>query len=436
MSAAHLHAVPGPDHASASLPAVVETEPEEEAAVVELLDAVPAPAAPAEAGEDQAAEAGDELEDQEDAEPAEELDDDAEEPGEDVPRRALVMPNLRPYVTANRGAAKELGSLVVEVKRGTAVRVAWKVLRGGGIVIFLVVRSWFSGELAPKVPPVWRFILGPLVAVYAVVQTVVLYRWAPLVAVPAWPLLFVIAQRWATGKGDQAAKAKATTKDSGKSGKDSAKASPKTFAARLAAALTQPSAEASEKTPAKASPEVPAKASPEAPAEPSPETAEGSPATPGQEAGEQLEETPLLEAPAPPSRDDIVRALHALVGESSGVRHTDLRDRLRYPSTRAVREALEAAGIPSRPGVRAVGGNGAGVHRRNFPPLTPLREETPGPGVVAGQDANNNNANSVNAPQKGVRVDGTYWPPGRPYHFAPHPENPDRTVIVRHADSP
>lgn len=375
MSAA-LHAVPAPG---------------EEPAPVELLDAVPAPAGPGE--EDQA------------AEPAEDLED-AGEPGEEAPpRRALALPDLRPYVTADRETVKGVGRGLVPV------------FRAGGVVVLLVLRGWFSGELAPKVRPLWRLILGPLLTVYAVGQTVALYPWALLLLVPALPLVALIARRWAAVQADRAAKAKASAKASGKGGKASAKegskepakSTPNTFAARLAAALSRPS--------------------PEAPAEASPEPAE----EPGEEAGEELEETPVQEAAPAPSRDDIVRALHALVGGSSGVLHTALRDRLRYPSTRAVREALEAAHIPSRSGVRAVGGNGPGVHRRDIPPLPPPREGSPGSGVVAGQGANNNANNAGEGSGEGLGVEGSDQAPRYPFDVVPDPERgPSAWRIIPH----
>ncbi|MBP5906828.1 hypothetical protein F3K40_15325 [Streptomyces sp. LBUM 1478] len=204
MSAAHLHAVPDPDDVPASAPAGVATAPGEGAAVVELLDAVPAPTAPPEDVEEvQAAEAADELED---AEEPGEYPDEEESGEEDVPPRAFALPDLRPYVTADRETARELRSLAADVTRTTAPRVRrglapvvrglWKIIRAGAVVVLLALRAWFSGELAPKVPPLWRIILGPLITCAAVFQTVVLYPWAPLLLVPAWPLLALIVQRW------------------------------------------------------------------------------------------------------------------------------------------------------------------------------------------------------------------------------------------------
>ncbi|MGV2914587.1 hypothetical protein [Streptomyces alfalfae] len=395
MSAAHLHAVPNPDDvpAPAPAPAAAETPPGEGAAVVGLLDAATVPTWPTE-------EAGDE--------PGDQAAEEEPEQGH-TPRRAFAFPCLHPYVVVNRGTAmelgRELGSLAADVTRTTAPRVrrglapvtraVWRVVRAGTGVVFLVLRAWFVGEIAPKVPPLWRLLLGPLLTVYAVGQAVVLYPWAPLLLPLAWPLLAVVAQRWADGRVKQAAKAKASGKGGKGTAKEDGKAAPKTFAARLAAALHQPAAEAS----------------PEASAAVSAGPAPASSA----EVGEEAEETPVQEAPAAPSREDIVRALHALVGGSSGVLHTALRDHLRYPSTRAAREALDAAHIPSRPGVRAEGGNGPGVHRMNIPPLPPSQEGAPGSGVVAGQHANNNANNIGEGSREGLAVDNNDHE--RPYPF-------------------
>jgi hypothetical protein len=404
MSAAHLHVVPDPDDAPTTAPAAVGVPPGEGAVVVEL-EIVPAQPEPAgereedQADEDLAEEAGDELEELDDEEPGEEDQEEVR------PRRALTLPNLRPYVVPDRGTVQEFTDLAADVRRTNAPRLrpVWQILRTGTVALLLVARAWFSGEIAPKVKPLWRLILGPLIAVYAVGQTVVLYPWAPAFLVPAWPLLALLAQRWATVQVKGAGKgATGPGKDGVKeAAKASGKRAPNTLAGRLAAVIARPSAEAS-------------------PEEPAVAPAEGS-EEPDEEAVEELEETPLQEAPAAPSRDEIVRALHSLVGGSSGVLDTALRDHLRYPSTRAVREALSEAGIPHRDGVRAVGGNGPGVHRRDFPPLPPLQEGAPGPGVVAGQDANNNANNAGEGSREGLGADGNQESP-YPFDVVPDPE--------------
>lgn len=408
MSAApQLHPVPEPDDTPAAEAGAVAGE---EAVVMEL-PARPEPA-PAEVREDRPPEQPAEADDQEPEET-----DDGREPGEeDVPRRALAVPDLRPYVTADR-------ETVVDLVRGLAsvLRAVGRPLRVSVVVVLLVLRAWFSGEVAPKVSPLWRLILGPLIAVYAVGQVVVLYPWAPLLLVPALPLVAVIARRWADGQADREAKAKASAK--GRKGsakevsKEAGKSEPKTFAARLAAALARPSAEAS----------------PEAPAEASAEAAETPSAEGGQEAEEERAEPPVQEAPAAPSRDQIVRALHTLVGGSSGVLHTALRDHLRYPSTRAVREALDAAGIPRRDGVRAVGGNGPGVHRADIPPLPPSQEGAPETALSQVTATNNNANNTGEGPEKGLAVEGNDQGTRYPFDVLPDPERgPTSWKVVRH----
>lgn len=371
-AAAHLYPVPDPDdtppHQAADVPG-------EGAAAVE-----PDPAAEPqdEPAQGLVAEAGDTPED---------LDDNAEEPGdkepgeEDTPRRALAMPDLRPYVTADLDTAKEFGVLVVEVTRTTAPRIrrAWAPVGAGTRVLFGLARDWFTGKIAPKVPPIWRLLGVPVLVVYAVARTVAVHPWSPAVLVLAWPVAALVAGRWAAvkaGKGSSKEDSKEPAKAFGKRARRTGASS---LAARLAAAFTGPSAKAS--------------------------------ATPADEAAEETaagpEEPPAeapVEVPAAPSRDDIVKALHALVGTSSGVLNTALRDHLRCPSTRAVREALEAAGIPHRAGVRAMGGIGPGVHKADFPPLPAPREGAQGTGVVAGQEPTTTPTTPEEGPREGFRV--------------------------------
>ncbi|AIV35579.1 hypothetical protein [Streptomyces sp. CCM_MD2014] len=384
MSAAHLHPVPDPDDAPAT---EAGTVPGEEAVVMEL----PAP------------------EVREDTAPGEPAEDDDQEPGEeDGPRHALAVPDLRPYVKVDRQAVGELGALAADVTRstgprlGSALRPVWQLLRVGVRVLGLVLHGWFTGQLCPKVPPFWRLLAAPVFVLYSIGFAVAADPAASLLLIPGWLLVAVAVERWAVVKASRDAKAKASAKagkGAAKEGrKASGKTSPPSFAARLVKARERTSAEA------------PAEASPE----PAAEAGKG----PAEEAPEDQEEPPVQEDPPAPSRDQIVRALHALVGGSSGVLDTALRDRLRYPSTRAVREALDAAGIPHREGVRAVGGNGPGVHRLDFPPLPPSQEGPPGDGVVAGHDANNNANNTGEGSGKGSAVEGNEYP----FDVVPDPE--------------
>lgn len=138
------------------------------------------------------------------------------------------------------------------------------------------------------------------------------------------------------------------------------------------------------------------------------------------------------EPPAGPSPEAVVEALHALVGEGRGVLLTTLRTHLQLPDTRAVREVLSGAGIRVRPGVRTTAGNGPGVHLSDVPPLrSPLDPPQEGR-CLPGQSANANANNTSDPTEKGLRADGSYWPPGKDYHFEPDPRNVHGTVIVHH----
>ncbi len=382
---------------------------------------------------DHPAQAGPEPGEEPELPAAEELEDAAaEEPGEEAPpRRAMTVPDLRPYAVPDRDTVGELRDLAADVTRTTAPRIR-RGLLPLLLALLLVLRAWFTGELAPKVPALWRLVGVPLLVAYLAARTAATYPWAPLLLVPALPLAAVIARRWASRQ----APAKPAGKTDGKDGAEASEESPgkapagkarkggkgpagkggkggrPTLAARLAAVLAPP--------PAEPSPEAPA----EAPAEPSPEA----PAVASAE--------PAEEAPAAPSRDDIVRALHALVGGSSGVLHTALRDRLRYPSTQAVREALDAAGIRRRDGVRAVGGNGPGVHRRDIPPLPPPREGPPGSGCSRRSEAFTNNNNTGEGSGEGLAVDGNEGEREYPFDVVPDPSGRPNAWKVIPRDHP
>ncbi|MFF4146960.1 hypothetical protein ACFY0A_37805 [Streptomyces sp. NPDC001698] len=157
------------------------------------------------------------------------------------------------------------------------------------------------------------------------------------------------------------------------------------------------------------------------------ESAETAPAEAVAEAPEQ--------APEPPSLEVVTRALHALVGEGRGVLLTTLRQHLGLADTRAVRGVLDGAGIRVRPGVRTAAGNGPGVHRQDFPPCLSASGPAQESPLLQVNGANANANNTERGAREGLRVDGSYWPEGKPYHFEPHPMNPDHTVIVYHQDA-
>jgi hypothetical protein len=98
----------------------------------------------------------------------------------------------------------------------------------------------------------------------------------------------------------------------------------------------------------------------------------------------------------PPEADqvDVTEALLSLAGDDRGsVLLTALRDELKLPDTKTVKQLLDEARIPWRAGVRTRAGNGPGVHREDLPPLP---SPAPSGGVGAGEDAN---ANANNAPK-------------------------------------
>jgi hypothetical protein len=123
---------------------------------------------------------------------------------------------------------------------------------------------------------------------------------------------------------------------------------------------------------------------------------------------ENTDEAPA-EPPRDPSREVLAGALHHLYRGGSGVLHTALVQHLGLADTRAAKRALDEAGIPYRTGVRTPAGNGPGVHRSDFPPLSPASGSPQGTDVVAGQPANTNANNTANTPGKGSAVEGNVW---------------------------
>ncbi|MFE0699135.1 hypothetical protein [Streptomyces sp. NPDC058872] len=110
-------------------------------------------------------------------------------------------------------------------------------------------------------------------------------------------------------------------------------------------------------------------------------------------ADEQLEEADPV---------DIVAVLLSLSQGQENVRLTQLQEAAGLPDTKAVRALLDEAGIPIRPGVRAGGKNGPGIHRDDIP-----REEAPPSGRCLCRSHANTNANNTSeeGTEKGLRVD-------------------------------
>jgi hypothetical protein len=123
--------------------------------------------------------------------------------------------------------------------------------------------------------------------------------------------------------------------------------------------------------------------------------------------------------PPAPGPDDAVAALPGLVGDGRGVLLTTLQDHLQVSSTKVVRELLAEAGIPVRDGVRAVVGNGPGVHVDDIPLPSPVPSGGPVGDVGAGESANANTNN--------VRV--RQYESGAVAEFTEDSDNPHRTHI-------
>ncbi len=411
---AALHLVPDPDDEQPPTPDTAgEQQPDPEPA--------PVPAAEQEPGE--------ELHDAEEA--GEELDEEVVP----APRRALALPDLRPYadvtavprvITAGVTATRRARANRAERRNGRPGRLLTIAVdvAAGTLLLLRHGAAWLRGEHGPasvKGPGrIGLALLGGYFA-YRTVDTWPGYGAAGLGAV--WLGAALGERHRQRAQATDAAKKKTKGK--------TAKGSPKT-----AAEDGQDGAEeATEQAPARrswwariSSPERPA-------GEPARTPDEEPDDTPGDDPDEAPAEA-AAEPPAPPSPEAIAGALHRLYRGGSGVLLTTLRQHLSLPHTRAVREVLGGAGIRVREGVRTPGGNGPGVHTHDFPPQPPSPDPSPGGVVCAGESTNNNNANAESGPQKGLSVDGTYWPPGRDYHFEPDPTNPHGTRIVYHRGEP
>ncbi|MYT26117.1 hypothetical protein GTW69_38605 [Streptomyces sp. SID7760] len=96
---------------------------------------------------------------------------------------------------------------------------------------------------------------------------------------------------------------------------------------------------------------------------------------------------------------DIVEALQSLAVGGAHVRLTQLQEAAGLPDTKVVRALLDEAGVPVRPGVRAGGKNGPGVHHDDVPPLSAVGSDPPSGGCLCSSGAN---ANANNGPSKGA----------------------------------
>ncbi|WP_406336623.1 hypothetical protein OG814_33260 [Streptomyces zaomyceticus] len=101
---------------------------------------------------------------------------------------------------------------------------------------------------------------------------------------------------------------------------------------------------------------------------------------------------------------DIVAVLQQLGHGGEHVRLTQLQEAADLPDTKTVRTLLEEASIPIRPGVRAGGKNGPGVHATDIPPI----EAAPSGGCLCRSGATTNANNTAGeGPEKGFRVEHT-----------------------------
>ncbi|MDI9836252.1 hypothetical protein [Streptomyces sp. KAU_LT] len=334
-------------------------------------------------------------------EPGEELHDDEDE--EPAPRRALALPDLRPYADVT-AVPQVLHAGVTATRRARAQRTEHRKGRprrllaiavdvaAGSVLLLRHVPAWLGGEYGPKsVKGGGRFGLAFLGGYFG-------YR-----TVDTWPLHGTagLATLWLAAALGERHRQRAEHKDAAG---DSPKATEQAPARRRWWSRTaRPEQSAGESTPA-----------------------------PGQDPADTPEATaegPVEQAPAPPSREDIATALHGLVGEGRGVLLTTLRQALDLPDTRAVRELLDGAGIRVRAGVRTVAGNGPGVHTSDFPPLPSPQEG--GSDLRCWPTANANNA--ANTPGEGLDAAGND-PDGRyPFDVLPDPERgPTAWRVVPH----
>lgn len=431
---AHLYAVPdghdGGPELQAAIPSLYLPRPAHHGGPGEYPLAPPTPAPadgeqpqehPLDDGQDEeqilADEAGEQpLDEDEDQGDAADEDEQQWEPA----RRALTFPDLRPYADVPEaarllvGGTLAVGRLTVE-HAPAGGRLLWRATTATGralrTAMFATGRALraATAAVAAVVGPPWRALTGwchggegatgpykragiVAAALFAggnALQVPGIVR----VGIPAvWFLGFLL-----TGRSPDEAPAKGKGKAPKGKGKSPAPVSKESG---------PPPAAAPEETPVEPVEETPVGDVEESPVE-------------GAEDVEQDPAGPPAETPAPapagppplPSPEALAEALHHLYRGGSGVLHTALRDHLRQPHTRAIRAALDVAGIPSRPGVRAGVGagapNGPGVHHRSFPPLPLSQGDPQGNSVGAGQSATNTNTTSGEGSEKGFRVDTT-----------------------------
>lgn len=97
---------------------------------------------------------------------------------------------------------------------------------------------------------------------------------------------------------------------------------------------------------------------------------------------------------------DVGEALRRLVGDENGVLLTVLRDDLKLPDTKAVKQLLEETGVRWRAGVRTGAGNGPAVHQDDIPPAPSPADDCHGDRCCCRSDANTNTNSAEPSPRE------------------------------------
>ncbi|MBL0778055.1 hypothetical protein G6541_12260 [Streptomyces albidoflavus] len=375
---------------------------------------------------------------------ADEADDAEDVELEAGPRRALAMPALRPYLP-DRATPRVLAREAVATARSAhrvrragrlAVRATAYLTRRGlrllhdcATVLCIAAAAWCTGKVGQRFHPLVRLIAIPGGTVYALIQSPRDVQIGALIAAPTILVLTAVAVSRKANTGPEEEPVKATEKTSEKTeGKAEEKATTK--AEKKATEKSEEKATGKAGRPPKAGKKARptwslAGALESALTRPAPD----SPAGPSEEAPQ--------EAPAPPSRDDFARSLHAHLRGARGVLLTTLQEAHNLPSTKAVRAALDGAGIRHREGVRArvleegqlKPKNGPGVHLEDIPPLPTSREGAPVGVVAAGREPTPTPTTIEKGSKKGLGAQGT----DLPFDVVPDPERgPSAWKVIRH----
>ncbi|WP_432041432.1 hypothetical protein [Streptomyces cadmiisoli] len=113
--------------------------------------------------------------------------------------------------------------------------------------------------------------------------------------------------------------------------------------------------------------------------------------------GEQTEPEPT---------PDVGEALRRLVADDNGVLLTRVRDDLKLPNTKRVKQLLDEAGVTWK-AVRTSRGNGPGVHKNDIPPdPSPVVADAHAAGCCCRSSGNNNSDNGTDpSGREGLHVE-------------------------------